>query len=108
MDSWVSRPVARGPLVFWQLAWMVMMNDDQRAGDVLAGSGSAAATGRADSSGLSAAETDPTTADTGAEALDDQDEDQAAEAGKPKSRWSFLTEMVVLFAVALTIALLIK
>src|SRR5262249_58684923 len=27
---------------------------------------------------------------------------------QPKSRWSFLTEMVVLFVVALTIALLIK
>jgi signal peptidase I len=81
---------------------MVMMNDEQRAGDVLAGTDDAAAPGRQDGTG---AGTDPEAARTDADEADEQDE---AEDEQPKSRWSFLTEMVVLFAVALTIALLIK
>jgi signal peptidase I len=93
---------------------MVMMNDEQRAGDVLAGrDGTGAAGGaggrhagrdedrRLKSSQASEAGTD--------EAADEAEEtDESADEGKPRSRWSFLTEMVVLFAVALTIALLIK
>lgn len=59
------------------------MNDDQRMhDDVLTGSGGADRTSRAE---------------------DDEQPEQAT-----RGRWSFLTEMVVLFAVALTIALLIK
>jgi signal peptidase I len=85
---------------------MVMMNDEQRAGDVLAGVGSPGSASRADSSGLAAPDTtaqapEPDPEDV--EELDDADEPE-----EERSRWSFLTEMVVLFAVALTIALLIK
>jgi len=83
-----------------------MMNDEQRAGDVLAGVGSPGSAGRADSSGLAVPETGPQAADPDADDVEElQDADEAEE---PRSRWSFLTEMVVLFAVALTIALLIK
>jgi signal peptidase I len=65
---------------------MVMMNDDQRMHDeVLTGSGGADRMSRAD---------------------DDEQPEQPEQA--TRGRWSFLTEMVVLFAVALTIALLIK
>ncbi len=81
-----------------------MMNDEQRAGDVLAGVGDSGPIGRADSSGLAAPETSAHAADPDAEDVEEQDDDEADERG----RWSFLTEMVVLFAVALTIALLIK
>jgi signal peptidase I len=74
---------------------MVMMKDEQRANDALAGADWTVAgnTAHQASGPLEA----------GAE---DQDAEDAHE--EPKSRWSFLTEMVVLFVVALTIALLIK
>ena len=91
-----------------------MMNDEQRAGDVLAGPGGAAAMGRAEGPGHAGADTDPKATETGsgdAEDVDERNEDtdeDDTEEDEPKSRWSFLTEMVVLFAVALTIALLIK
>src|SRR6266704_1808073 len=78
---------------------MVMMNDEQRASDVLASAGGPTATNRAEGPAAEKVETE------GAEPAE-PDDDGAAE--EPKSRWSFLTEMVVLFAVALTIALLIK
>ncbi len=42
------------------------------------------------------------------QALEDEAEADAQAREEPRGRWSFLTEMVVLFAVALTIALLIK
>ena len=83
-----------------------MMNDEQRAAEVLAGVGNPGSAGRADSSGLGVPEASAQAADPDAEDVEDQDD--ADEAEEPRSRWSFLTEMVVLFAVALTIALLIK
>lgn len=86
-----------------------MMDDEQRAGDVVAGRGGAAAVGRSHTSGLAGPESDAQPLPDDAEepgVVDEQDEDAAAEA--PRSGWSFATEMVVLFAVALTIALLIK
>jgi len=87
---------------------MVMMDDEQRAGDVLAGPGSAAAIGRTDKSGLGA-ERDARTPEAHAEdAQDAPEQDDDAEVDAPRSRWSLITEMVVLFAVALAIALLIK
>jgi signal peptidase I len=85
---------------------MVMMNDEQRAGDVLAGVGNSGSMGQADSSGLAAPDTSAHEAEPDAEDVEEQED--AGEADEPRSRWSFLTEMVVLFAVALTIALLIK
>ncbi|MGN6791241.1 MAG: signal peptidase I [Streptosporangiaceae bacterium] len=95
-----------------------MMNDEQRAGDVLAGPEGAAATRRTVGDGRTRAGPDPESSQTdtgagtqrqGAQADKSGAEDDAeVEAEEPKSRWSFLTEMVVLFAVALTIALLIK
>jgi signal peptidase I len=105
---------------------MVMMNDEQRAGDVLAGPDGLAAIRRAGRpapgpgaeassrpAGPAGAGTDPKATETGAGDtgdVEEQDEDAGddGEGDEPKSRWSFLTEMVVLFAVALTIALLIK
>src|SRR5260221_12954087 len=87
---------------------MVMMDDEQRAGDVIAGPGGAAAVSRPGTSSLAGTGSDGPAPATDAQEsgdVDEQDED-AAEA--PRSRWSFITEMVVLFAVALTIALLIK
>jgi signal peptidase I len=97
---------------------MVMMNDEQRAGDVLAGPGSAAAAGRAENGREAGTGTgagpESRQADTGADKREqaaeaaEADEDDEVDVEEPKSRWSFLTEMVVLFAVALTIALLIK
>jgi signal peptidase I len=93
---------------------MVMMNDEQRAGDVLAGPDGGPAAARAGDGRVTGAGTGPESsqADTGADKRDqaaEADEDEVeAEVEQPKSRWSFLTEMVVLFAVALTIALLIK
>jgi signal peptidase I len=95
---------------------MVMMDDEQRAGDVLAGPGSAAAIGRTDNSGPGTGRDAPTPEARGGRAEDaanrghdeDEDEDAEAEAETPRSRWSLVTEMVVLFAVALAIALLIK
>ena len=83
-----------------------MMNDEQRAGDVLAGVGNSGSAGRADSSGLAAPDTSAQSAEPDAEDVEARDDADAAD--EPRSRWSFLTEMVVLFAVALTIALLIK
>jgi len=88
---------------------MVMMNDEQRAGDVLAGSDGATVVGRAEGPRRAGAESDPKVTEAGTDDADDVDEqDEEADEEQPKSRWSFLTEMVVLFAVALTIALLIK
>src|SRR5260370_41716163 len=87
---------------------MVMMDDEQRAGDVIVGAGGAAAVSRPGTSSLAGTGSDGPARATDAQEsgdVDEQDED-AAEA--PRSRWSFITEMVVLFAVALTIALLIK
>src|SRR5215472_1596852 len=86
---------------------MVTMNDDQRMhDDVLTGPGGADRMPLSDS---------PIPAGSNADATAQQDEavDEEAAQDEPeekpsRSRWSFLTEMVVLFAVALTIALLIK
>ena len=88
-----------------------MMNDEQRAGDVLAGrDGTGGAGGRGPDR-----DEDPRlrSSQVGAAGADEAADDAAgtnrpAAEGKTRSRWSFLTEMVVLFAVALTIALLIK
>src|SRR5579859_4240878 len=85
---------------------MVMMNDEQRANDVLAGADVPAASSAADGPAAAATGADPRAPESDAVEAEDQDGDEAAD--EPKSRWSFLTEMVVLFAVALTIALLIK
>jgi signal peptidase I len=88
---------------------MVMMDDEQRPGDVMPGSGGAAAIGRSETSGLTG--TGSHAAAPASEAEDSGDvaeQNEDAEAEAPRSRWSFITEMVVLFAVALTIALLIK
>lgn len=89
-----------------------MMNDEQRAGEVLAGADapggrSGPDSGRADhehvrSSAPNRDATDEATSD------EDAEPDDADDGKNTRSRWSFLTEMVVLFAVALTIALLIK
>jgi signal peptidase I len=88
---------------------MVMMDDEQRPGDVMAGQGGAAAVGRPETSGLAGIGSDAPASASGAEESGDMaDQDEDAEAATPRSRWSFITEMVVLFAVALTIALLIK
>jgi signal peptidase I len=93
---------------------MVMMNDEQRAGDVLAGPDGRAAAARSGNGGLAGAGPKPessqpeASADKPGQPVDAGDDDTEDEAEEPKSRWSFLTEMVVLFAVALTIALLIK
>lgn len=85
-----------------------MMDNEQRAGDVLAGPGSAAAAGGADNSRLRA-ESEALRPDAHAEhAQDAPEEDEDGEPEAPRSRWSLITEMVVLFAVALAIALLIK
>ena len=83
-----------------------MMNDEQRAADVLAGVGSPGSAARADSSGLAAPETTAQAAESDPEDVEELDD--ADEPEEQRGRWSFLTEMVVLFAVALTIALLIK
>jgi signal peptidase I len=81
---------------------MVMMNDDQRMhDDVLTGSGGADRMPHAD--GPSSADSDAAQVQDGEAAEDEEEPEQAT-----RGRWSFLTEMVVLFAVALTIALLIK
>src|SRR5215469_4190243 len=83
---------------------MVMMNDEQHANDVLAGE--SAGGSAADRSAYAATGAHRQTPEPGEIATDDQDTEE--EPQEPKSRWSFLTEMVVLFVVALTIALLIK
>lgn len=93
--------------VRWPLGWMVMMSDEQRThDDVLAVPTDASGAG---AGGSSAPEATVTEADgLGADATGDDTADQdSAQAGK-RGRWSFLTEMVVLFVVALSIALLIK
>src|SRR5215467_10448243 len=94
---------------------MVMMNDEQRPGDVLAGPDGAPSAARAENGRVNGARPGPESSQAGRGADQreqateaEPDEDDAEEAEQPKSRWSFLTEMVVLFAVALTIALLIK
>lgn len=80
------------------------MNDDQGMHeDVLTGLGDATqgpTSGDSGSSGSAGSTVDPPVTD------DDQADDEPEE--RTRGRWSFLTEMVVLFAVALTIALLIK
>ena len=101
-----------------------MMNDEQRAGDVLAGRDGVAAAPHSDNGGAARGRTagggsaaggpepESSQPETGADEPDQPaepgEDDTEDEAEEPKSRWSFLTEMVVLFAVALTIALLIK
>jgi signal peptidase I len=72
------------------------MQDDALAGD-------AAATDRPDTAGVAAAQTDEGVPGAPSEEDDEQEEETPGRSG-----WSFLQEMVVLFAVALTIALLIK
>ena len=89
-----------------------MMDDEQRAGDVLAGTGAPGGSdrprsGRNDDEGLMSSPADEGGREDAARD-EAADEDDAAEGTNTRSRWSFLTEMVVLFAVALTIALLIK
>jgi len=77
-----------------------MMNDDQRMhDDVLTGLGGADRMPHADS---------PSSAGSDAEQAPDEDAADEQPEQSARGRWSFLTEMVVLFAVALTIALLIK
>jgi signal peptidase I len=79
------------------------MSDEHRThDDVLAQSGDVTGTG--DDAGDSGA--DQAAAEPGEPADDLAGQDPAAQRGK--MRFSFMTEMVVLFAVALTIALLIK
>jgi len=85
---------------------MVMMNDEQHANDVLAGADGSAAGSAAERPTFAATEADPQPPEPGKAETEDQDAEEEPE--EPKSRWSFLTEMVVLFVVALTIALLIK
>jgi len=88
---------------------MVMMDDEQRAGDVVAGPGGAATVGRSETSGLAGIDGKAHAPASDAEESGDViEQDEGAEAEAPRSRWSFITEMVVLFGVALTIALLIK
>jgi len=78
-----------------------MMNDDQRMrDDVLTGLGGADRMPIADSPSSAGSDAEQVPDDEGA--ADEQPEESS------RGRWSFLTEMVVLFAVALTIALLIK
>jgi signal peptidase I len=77
-----------------------MMNDDERLPDeVLADR--RRGLGRAETSSL-------TRADSGRSVSDDESSEDDEAEPSTRSRWSFLTEMVVLFVVALTIALLIK
>jgi signal peptidase I len=88
---------------------MVMMDDEQRAADVVASPGCAAAVGRSETSGLAGIGGDAQAPASDAEESGDvAEQNEDSEADAPRSRWSFITEMVVLFAVALTIALLIK
>lgn len=83
-----------------------MMNDDQRMhDDVLTGAGGTDPMAHAH--GPNSAGSDAAQVPDGEAAEADEDEDEEPEEA-PRGRWSFLTEMVVLFAVALTIALLIK
>jgi signal peptidase I len=80
---------------------MVMMNDDQRTHDeVLTGLGGSDGMPQSDSPIQPGP--DPSAQAPEDDATDEEDQES------PRGRWSFLTEMVVLFAVALTIALLIK
>lgn len=105
--------VMNARLAGWPLGWMVMMNDEQRASDdLLAGLGSAAsgkdlprAEGQAADEGPDAGAGSAGT-DMAGDAQTDHDDDEAEP--KPKRPLSFVAEMVVLFAIALTIALLIK
>jgi len=83
-----------------------MMNDDQRMhDDVLTGSGGADRMPHAD--GRSSPDADAAQNPDRQATEEAEEEDEQPEQGT-RGRWSFLTEMVVLFAVALTIALLIK
>ena len=77
-----------------------MMNDEERLPDeVLADR--RRGLGRTETSSL-------TRADSGHDVSDDEQAEGDQAEPSTRSRWSFLTEMVVLFVVALTIALLIK
>src|SRR5258708_14534299 len=81
---------------------MVMMNDGQRMhDDVLTGAGGADRMPHADSP--SSPGSDAPQVPDGEAAEEDEQPEQAT-----RGRWSFLTEMVVLFAVARAIARLIK
>src|SRR6266700_3336337 len=87
---------------------MVTMDDDQRTPDnVLTGPGGDDRMPQSDSpspAGRNADREAPQAeAAEAAETAEDEPEEKST-----RGRWSFLTEMVVLFAVALTIALLIK
>jgi len=83
-----------------------MMNDEQHANDVLAGADGSAAGSAVERPAFAATEADPQPPEPAEAESEDQDAEEEPE--EAKSRWSFLTEMVVLFVVALTIALLIK
>ena len=90
-----------------------MMNDEQRASDVLAGNdGSDVADGAGGPvAGFEDGQRQTSSrAGAGAGEIDEDEtaEPDEADGDGSRGRWSFLTEMVVLFAVALTIALLIK
>ena len=81
-----------------------MMNDDQRMhDDVLTGSGGSGSGGADRMSHADGPSSDSDAAQVTDQGAPDDEPEQA-----PRGRWSLLTEMVVLFAVALTIALLIK
>lgn len=80
-----------------------MMNDEQSFHDVLADETSEVEPGNAQESAPAGQEMTESTDEEAGDAETDEKEDEP-----PRNRWSFLTEMVVLFAVALTIALLIK
>ena len=82
----------------WPLGWMVMMNDEQRVRDTLAGEAAGVELGKGPDLGSAPTE------EPDEEAQDGTGEDEAS----ARSPGSFVREMVVLFAVALTIALLIK
>jgi signal peptidase I len=90
---------------------MVMMNDDQRMYDeALTGWGGIDRMAQSDSPIQAGSDADPwaTYDRVFSNQADDEAADDAEPERSPRDRWSFLTEMVVLFAVALTIALLIK
>jgi signal peptidase I len=93
---------------------MVMMNDEQRASDdLLAELGGGAASGHDTPRAEEQASDDMPGADEASPSADVAEEDQAdhtddEDEPKAKRPLSFVAEMVVLFAIALTIALLIK
>ena len=78
---------------------MVMMDDEQRASDVLAGVGGSASVNRADGPGVAAHDTTGQVPETDEADEAEADEQDGGTAEETKGRFSFLTEMVVLFAV---------